>query len=170
MQTIPEMIAGESYLFAIVYRPFGTREPARILRAGPVRSGAPLRSALVVVEVLEVGAVLLGQDQGPDVRPPGRDLGRRLPVHPVGGPGPHRAQGLAPLRAGLADGGSGLMVQSDLGNPPWDVFHAGLSLVTPLSIGIAAILTSFGVLLRITPFRCDWPLGTTCRLPLTART
>ena len=49
--------------------------------------------------------------------------------------------------------GSGLMVQSDLGNPPWDVFHEGLSLVTPLSIGIAAILTSFGVLLLWIPLR-----------------
>lgn len=47
--------------------------------------------------------------------------------------------------------GSGLMVQSDLGNPPWDVFHEGISLVTPLSIGIAAIATSFGVLLLWIP-------------------
>ena len=43
--------------------------------------------------------------------------------------------------------GSGLMVQSDLGNPPWDVFHEGLALSSPLSIGVAAIVTSFGVLL-----------------------
>lgn len=49
--------------------------------------------------------------------------------------------------------GSGLMVQSDLGNPPWDVFHEGISLVTPLSIGVAAIVTSFGVLLLWIPLR-----------------
>ena len=49
--------------------------------------------------------------------------------------------------------GSGLMVQSDLGNPPWDVFHEGVSLVTPLTIGIAAIVTSFGVLLLWIPLR-----------------
>lgn len=49
--------------------------------------------------------------------------------------------------------GSGLMVQSGLGNPPWDVFHEGVSLVTPLSIGTAAIITSFGVLLLWVPLR-----------------
>ncbi len=49
--------------------------------------------------------------------------------------------------------GSGLMVQSELGNPPWDVFHEGVSLVTPLSIGVAAILTSFAVLLLWIPLR-----------------
>lgn len=49
--------------------------------------------------------------------------------------------------------GSGLMVQSELGNPPWDVFHQGVSLVTPLSIGVAAIVTSFGVLLLWIPLR-----------------
>ena len=49
--------------------------------------------------------------------------------------------------------GSGLMVQSDLGNPPWDVFHEGVSLVTPLSIGVAAIVTSFGVLLLWIPLK-----------------
>ena len=49
--------------------------------------------------------------------------------------------------------GSGLMVQSDLGNPPWDVFHEGISLVTPLSLGISPIATSFAVLLLWIPLR-----------------
>lgn len=49
--------------------------------------------------------------------------------------------------------GSGLMVQSDLGNPPWDVFHEGFALSTPLSIGVAAIVTSFVVLLLWIPLR-----------------
>lgn len=62
---------------------------------------------------------------------------------------------LAQLVLGLAvfGLGSGLMVQSDLGNPPWDVFHEGFALATPLSIGLAAIVTSFAVLLLWIPLR-----------------
>ncbi len=56
--------------------------------------------------------------------------------------------------------GSGLMVQSDLGNPPWDVFHEGFSLSSPLSIGVAAIVTSFGVLLLWIPLRERPGVGT----------
>jgi uncharacterized membrane protein YczE len=56
--------------------------------------------------------------------------------------------------------GSGLMVQSELGNPPWDVFHEGFSLTTPLSIGTAAIVTSFGVLLLWIPLRERPGIGT----------
>lgn len=56
--------------------------------------------------------------------------------------------------------GSGLMVQSDLGNPPWDVFHEGLALSSPFSIGVAAIVTSFGVLLLWIPLRERPGLGT----------
>ena len=47
--------------------------------------------------------------------------------------------------------GSGLMVQSRLGNPPWDVFHEGVSLHTPVTIGVAGIATSFAVLLLWIP-------------------
>lgn len=47
--------------------------------------------------------------------------------------------------------GSGLMVQSRLGNPPWDVFHEGVSLHTPVTIGVAGIATSFVVLLLWIP-------------------
>lgn len=56
--------------------------------------------------------------------------------------------------------GSGLMVQSELGNPPWDVFHEGVSLSTPLSIGTAAIVTSFGVLVFWIPLRERPGIGT----------
>ena len=66
------------------------------------------------------------------------------------------------LLAGLAlfGFGSGLMIQSQLGNPPWDVFHEGFSLSSPLSIGIAAIATSFGVLLLWIPLRERPGIGT----------
>lgn len=66
------------------------------------------------------------------------------------------------LLAGLAlfGFGSGLMIQSQLGNPPWDVFHEGFSLSSPLSIGVAAIVTSFGVLLLWIPLRERPGIGT----------
>lgn len=56
--------------------------------------------------------------------------------------------------------GSGLMVQSDLGNPPWDVFHEGFAVSSPFSIGVAAIITSFAVLLLWIPLRERPGLGT----------
>ena len=56
--------------------------------------------------------------------------------------------------------GSGLMVQSRLGNPPWDVFHEGVSLHTPLTIGLAGIVTSFVVLLIWIPLRERPGIGT----------
>lgn len=56
--------------------------------------------------------------------------------------------------------GTGLMVQSQLGNPPWDVFHEGVSLHTPLTIGLAGIITSFVVLLLWIPLRERPGIGT----------
>ncbi len=56
--------------------------------------------------------------------------------------------------------GSGLMVQSDLGNPPWDVFHEDFAVSSPFSIGVAAIITSFAVLLLWIPLRERPGLGT----------
>lgn len=56
--------------------------------------------------------------------------------------------------------GSGLMVQSRLGNPPWDVFHEGVSLHTPVTIGVAGIATSFFVLLLWIPLRERPGIGT----------
>lgn len=69
---------------------------------------------------------------------------------------------LPQLVAGLAlfGLGSGLMVQSQLGNPPWDVFHEGVSLHTPLTIGLAGIVTSFVVLLLWIPLRERPGVGT----------
>jgi uncharacterized membrane protein YczE len=52
------------------------------------------------------------------------------------------------------------MVQSDLGNPPWDVFHEGFAVSSPFSIGVAAIITSFAVLLLWIPLRERPGLGT----------
>jgi len=56
--------------------------------------------------------------------------------------------------------GTGLMVQSQLGNAPWDVFHEGVSLHTPLTIGLAGIITSFVVLLLWIPLRERPGIGT----------
>jgi uncharacterized membrane protein YczE len=64
------------------------------------------------------------------------------------------------LGLGVFGLGSGLMVQSDLGNPPWDVFHEGFALSSPFSIGIAAIITSFAVLLLWIPLRERPGVGT----------
>lgn len=61
----------------------------------------------------------------------------------------------AQLMIGLVAFGSGIgaMIRAGLGLPPWDVFHQGLSIHTPLSIGVATIVTSFVVLLAWIPLR-----------------
>jgi uncharacterized membrane protein YczE len=56
--------------------------------------------------------------------------------------------------------GIGAMIRSDLGLPPWDVFHQGVSFRTPLSIGTATIVTSFMVLLAWIPLRERPGVGT----------
>src|SRR5690606_30836912 len=38
------------------------------------------------------------------------------------------------------------MIRSELGLGPWDAFHVGISLWTPLSIGVASIVTGLAVL------------------------
>ncbi len=53
-----------------------------------------------------------------------------------------------------------LMIRSDLGLDPWDVFHQGLMVHTPLSFGTIVIVISVVVLLAWIPLR-QWPgLGT----------
>lgn len=69
---------------------------------------------------------------------------------------------LVQLYAGLVLYGlsMGLLVQSGLGVMPWDVFHQGIALHTPFSLGVVVILTSLVVLTLWIPLR-QWPgLGT----------
>lgn len=63
---------------------------------------------------------------------------------------------------GLACFGTGIafFVQSDLGVPPWDVFHTGISQLTDLKLGTVLIIVSFFVLLLWIPFRLRPGLGT----------
>ena len=56
--------------------------------------------------------------------------------------------------------GEGLVVHSDLGNSPWTVLSEGVSLHTPLSIGIATIAISAAVLLLWIGLRQRPGLGT----------
>ena len=56
--------------------------------------------------------------------------------------------------------GMGLMVEADLGLSPWEALHQGISIHTPLTIGIAGILTGFIVLLAWIPLRQRPGLGT----------
>lgn len=76
--------------------------------------------------------------------------------------GPRLARRLAQLIIGLAlfGYGSGLILQSGLGAPPWDVFHQGLSLQLGLTVGLWSIIVSFVVLLGWLPLRERYGLGT----------
>jgi uncharacterized membrane protein YczE len=74
-------------------------------------------------------------------------------------PSPARALKLV---AGLWVFGTGeaLLVHSRLGNSPWTVLAQGVSLNTPLSIGVATVAISFLVLLLWVPLRQRPGLGT----------
>jgi uncharacterized protein len=69
---------------------------------------------------------------------------------------------LARLLLGLTlfGAGEGLVVASELGNSPWTVFAEGVSVQTPLSIGLATLATSALVLLAWIPLRQRPGLGT----------
>lgn len=56
--------------------------------------------------------------------------------------------------------GEALVVAARLGNSPWTVFAEGLSVVTPLTVGTATILTGFALLLAWIPLRVRPGLGT----------
>ncbi len=56
--------------------------------------------------------------------------------------------------------GEGLVVGSALGNSPWTVLAEGVSLNTPLSVGVATIAISAAVLLAWVPLRQMPGLGT----------
>lgn len=78
--------------------------------------------------------------------PPADELWRRLPRLLVG---------LVMFGVGVA-----LMVRSNLGLSPWEVFHQGIARHTGLALGTVAILTGVGVLLLWLPIRERWGLGT----------
>lgn len=68
---------------------------------------------------------------------------------------PALALGLALLGAGI-----GLSIRANLGLSPWNAFHQGLALRTPLSVGMVTIVVSAVVLLGWVPLRQRPGLGT----------
>lgn len=64
--------------------------------------------------------------------------------------------------AGLACFGTGIafFVRSELGVPPWDVFHQGISKHTGLGLGTVLIIVAFFVLLLWIPLKLKPGLGT----------
>lgn len=56
--------------------------------------------------------------------------------------------------------GIGLMLQSGLGVPPWDVLHQGLARQFGLTVGIWSIIVSVAVLLLWLPLQQPYGLGT----------
>lgn len=56
--------------------------------------------------------------------------------------------------------GTALQVRSGLGLSPWAVLHQGISVRTPLTIGVATIVVSFLVLLLWIPLRQRLGVGT----------
>ena len=64
-----------------------------------------------------------------------------------------RLRGSVPVRAAALLGGLLLiaaaivcMLESGLGLPPWDVFHQGISLHTPLTLGVASIVVGLAIM------------------------
>lgn len=63
-----------------------------------------------------------------------------------------------------------LMVRAGLGLDPWDVFHQGLSLKTPMTIGIASAVVGVAVLLAWVPLRNRPGVGTVANVIVIAVT
>lgn len=86
------------------------------------------------------------------------DTMREIPLSGLGSL-PNR---LTRLFSGLAlyGVGSGLQIESGLGNNPWDVFHQGLALRTGWSVGTCIILTGVFVMLFWIPLRQRPGFGT----------
>jgi uncharacterized membrane protein YczE len=53
-----------------------------------------------------------------------------------------------------------MMVRAELGLDPWDVFHQGLALRTPMTIGVASAVVGVAVLLAWIPLRNRPGIGT----------
>jgi uncharacterized membrane protein YczE len=68
----------------------------------------------------------------------------------------------AALLAGLTGYGFSMavMVRAGLGLDPWDVFHQGLTLRTPMTIGVASAVVGVAVLLAWIPLRNRPGIGT----------
>jgi uncharacterized membrane protein YczE len=77
-------------------------------------------------------------------------------------PADARARRVIQLFAGLCLYGfsTALLVNSELGLDPWDVFHQGLGDRTTLTIGVATVVTSAFVMLLWIPLRQRPGLGT----------
>lgn len=60
----------------------------------------------------------------------------------------------------LFGAGVGLMLQSGLGVPPWDVLHQGLANQVGLTVGVWSIIVSFAVLIMWLPLRERYGIGT----------
>ncbi|HKV19615.1 MAG TPA: hypothetical protein VJR50_11320 [Mycobacterium sp.] len=63
-----------------------------------------------------------------------------------------------------------LMVRAELGLDPWDVFHQGLALRTPMTIGIASAVVGVAVLLAWIPLRNRPGVGTVANVIVIAVT
>ena len=63
-----------------------------------------------------------------------------------------------------------MMVRADLGLDPWDVFHQGLSLHTPMTIGLASAVVGLAVLLAWIPLRTKPGVGTLANVVVIAVT
>ena len=63
-----------------------------------------------------------------------------------------------------------MMVRADLGLDPWDVFHQGLALRTPMTIGIASAAVGVAVLLAWIPLRNRPGIGTVANVIVIAVT
>ena len=70
-----------------------------------------------------------------------------------------RIPGLA-LGLAMFGSGIGLNIRANLGLSPWDAFHQGIALRTPLSVGMVTIAVSVVVLLGWIPLRQRPGLGT----------
>jgi uncharacterized membrane protein YczE len=76
------------------------------------------------------------------------------------------------LLVGLAGYGfsMAMMVRSELGLDPWDVFHQGLALHTGMTIGIASAVVGVAVLLAWSPLRNRPGVGTIANVVVIAIT
>src|SRR3954451_22649619 len=63
-----------------------------------------------------------------------------------------------------------MMVRAELGLDPWDVFHQGLALRTPMSIGVASAVAGVAVLLAWIPLRNRPGVGTVANVIVIAVT